>query len=385
MPHRRKLLFCSAHCYVDPTSGAVVSAHDLLRLLQAENWDCRALCGASFDDPKQNLAGALALRELPYSGNITLDGIPVIVDENVTNPKAVSPEAMNAFVASLEQILREDRPDVVLTFGGNAIGRRIIAAVSAQKIPIVFWLRNTSYSSKDLFDKVDCSIVPSQFTADFYARTLGINCTAIEPPFLLERVHCESLERKYLTFVTPLPQKGVFVFARIASELRRLRPDIPIVVVEGRGDRAWLNKTGLDLSHVEILPKTRDPRDFLRITRALLLPSLWHETFGRVAAEAMFNGIPVLGSSRGGIPETFGKAGFVFDVPAHYTPESRRVATVADVAPWTQEIIRLWDDADYYAGAQQRSIDRAKELTPEVLLPKYLAVLDEISGLRRSV
>ena len=33
------------------------------------------------------------------------------------------------------------------------------------------------------------------------------------------------------------------------------------------------------------------------------MPSVWQESFGRVAAEAMINGIPVLGSTRGALPE----------------------------------------------------------------------------------
>ena len=44
---------------------------------------------------------------------------------------------------------------------------------------------------------------------------------------------------------------------------------------------------------------------------------------GLVAAEAMLNGIPVLASNRGALPETIGDAGFLIDIPARYTPETR--------------------------------------------------------------
>ena len=50
------------------------------------------------------------------------------------------------------------------------------------------------------------------------------------------------------------------------------------------------------------MPFTPDPRDFYPAvfarTRLLLMPSLWLESFGLVAAEAMLNGIPVLASTR---------------------------------------------------------------------------------------
>jgi glycosyltransferase involved in cell wall biosynthesis len=67
-----------------------------------------------------------------------------------------------------------------------------------------------------------------------------------------------------------------------------------------------------------------------------------------VAVEALINGIPVLASRRGGLPEVLERVGFLFDVPERYTPESRQVPTADEVAPWVQTIIRLWDDAELH-------------------------------------
>jgi glycosyltransferase involved in cell wall biosynthesis len=49
-------------------------------------------------------------------------------------------------------------------------------------------------------------------------------------------------------------------------------------------------------------------------------PSLWRESLGRVPIEAMANGIPVLASDRGALPETLRDAGFVFTIPDRCTP-----------------------------------------------------------------
>jgi hypothetical protein len=44
MPDR--LLFASTHSYLDPSSGAALATRELLELLTARGWDCRALtCG----------------------------------------------------------------------------------------------------------------------------------------------------------------------------------------------------------------------------------------------------------------------------------------------------------------------------------------------------
>ena len=46
----------------------------------------------------------------------------------------------------------------------------------------------------------------------------------------------EERDPKFVTLINPQPEKGVTVFARIALELSRRRPDIPFLIVEGRGN-----------------------------------------------------------------------------------------------------------------------------------------------------
>ena len=148
--------------------------------------------------------------------------------------------------------------------------------------------------------------------------------------------------------------------SRIAEVLSRRRPDIPLLLVEGAGKASFLPQLGIDLSGVKnlrIMPNTPDPRQFYAVTKLLLMPSLM-ENAGFVAMEAMTNGIPVLASNRGGLPETIGNSphpnplpegegtsgGFLFDIPARYTPETRDLPTAEEVEPWVETIIRLWDD-----------------------------------------
>ena len=64
------------------------------------------------------------------------------------------------------------------------------------------------------------------------------------------------------------------------------------------------------------MPVTTDPRRFWRLTKICLMPSLWWENQPLVAVEAMINGIPVVGSDRGGIPETLGDGGCAFPCPS---------------------------------------------------------------------
>lgn len=177
------------------------------------------------------------------------------------------------------------------------------------------------------------------------------------------------------------------MFARIAEQLHQVRPDIPILIVEGRARVNWLKKTGLDLSGVtnlHVMRNTPDPRDFYRVSHLLLMPSLWQESFGRVAAEAMLNGIPVLGTRRGALPELLDGTGFLFDVPDRYTPASREVPSAEEVRPWIETIARLWDDETCYQEASRRARLRAEAWRPARLAEAYHQTFQELIQKSRS-
>jgi glycosyltransferase involved in cell wall biosynthesis len=217
----------------------------------------------------------------------------------------------------------------------------------ARGIAVVFHLHNFGYNSARAFDDVKAIIVPSEYSRRFHASRLGLGGTVIPNPIRLDQVVAEHPDPKYVTFINPQPEKGVTVFARIAIELGARRPDIPLLLVEGRGTADALARLPVDLSgltNLNRMANTPDPRDFYRVSRVVLMPSLWRESLGRVAVEAMANGIPVLASDRGALPETLGDAGFVFTIPERCTPSSGAVPTAQEVSSWVAAIERIWDD-----------------------------------------
>ena len=157
-----------------------------------------------------------------------------------------------------------------------------------------------------------------------------------------------------------------------------------MLVALGRGDAGWLNQTGLnlrELPNLKVITPTSDPRQIYQMTRLILAPSLWQETFLRVAVEGAFNGVPTLASRRGGIAETLGESGFVFDIPAHHTPEFRRVPSVREVAPWIEVIQKIFDDPKFEAEQREKSLQRSEYFKPDrvgALHEQFL--LDAIKG-----
>ncbi len=64
-------------------------------------------------------------------------------------------------------------------------------------------------------------------------------------------------------------------------------------------------------------------------------------------------------------------AGFLFDIPPQYTPDSRIVPTPQEVAPWIDTIIRLWDDSVFYEQERERCEIASAPLRSEALAPLF--------------
>ncbi|EEW24560.1 glycosyltransferase [Rhodobacter ferrooxidans] len=109
-----------------------------------------------------------------------------------------------------------------------------------------------------------------------------------------------------LYFGRLIEEKGVDVLLEAAA----LAPDVPIVIVGDGPDQARLNARALGLANVRMVGPAwgDDLAQYLHGARAVVVPSLWHENFPYVILQAFAASKPVIGSSRGGIPEMIGDA-----------------------------------------------------------------------------
>lgn len=389
MSSHPRLLFASYHAYLDHASGAALATRDLFEDLAAHGWACRVVCGPRLDYPGgRNPAAVLAGCGIPYyheqcapPGGVPYDlfhftpgGVPVTQYRPATDDPTRPPtrEEGIPFLDVVERACARFRPDVVLTYGGPPVGPHLIRRARRRGARVVFALHNLAYTDPALFREVDAVWVPSEFARRAYRERFGIEAEAVPWPWDRARSVAGRADGGSVTFVNPVPGKGAGWFARVAAELGRRRPDIEFLVVEGRGGVDGLRRLPADLSglrNVRGMRSTPLPKKFYALSRAVLVPSLWEETFGRVAAEALTNGLPVLASSRGALPETLGGAGFVFDIPARYTPEKLDVPPAEEVGEWVAAIERLWDDERFYQEHRQRTLDRARAWEPDRLRP----------------
>ena len=132
---------------------------------------------------------------------------------------------------------------------------------------------------------------------------------------------------------------------------------------------------GIDFSkypQIMAAPPVPSPADYFELTRILLVPSVWEEPFGRVAAEAMINAIPPIVGDRGSLPHVVGGdfdagGGRVLSIPAWMTPDTTRLPGEAEIEPWFDAVCGLWDDAALYQSVAARARQIADERYSEAI------------------
>jgi glycosyltransferase involved in cell wall biosynthesis len=161
---------------------------------------------------------------------------------------------------------------------------------------------------------VDVFLTPSQttrgkmveFGIDSSKIVIKPNALDIDPGF-------NATHEAYLVFVGRLsPEKGLSVLLKTWS----MNPHFPKLKIIGDGPDAHLVQAAAALdSRIEWLGKRPLAELLNTVGNAsfLVMPSVWHEAFGRTTIEAFAKGTPVIGSRIGGTAEiiTHGVNGFL--------------------------------------------------------------------------
>ena len=402
------LLFSSFHNYLDQGSGAAISAREVLRELARRGWRVRVLCGSLFDDAtadensfyttlkRRNITPVVERKRAVLAGQSVDFRLVRFLDDGIEATVFFVDDAESRFLprgalsrSSGELLLKllldecqTSKPNVYLTYGGYW------AALPAARIAKnfgaanVFYLCNFAYNRRDLFAEFDRIVVPSEFAKSFYRQKLDVATDVIPPLIDDSKFRVAENSRRFLTFVNPSPEKGRYFFVGIARELERRFPEIPILVVESRSKITTFatSPEARTLANLYALQQVDDPREFYRQTRVLLAPSLWNESFGRVAVEAGLNGIPVVCSNRGALPEVIEGWGIALDVPRCYTPSTRAVPTSDEVAPWVDAIATLWNDDAYAQTLARVAVERVERYSFQNVAAQTAAFFSDVAS-----
>ena len=402
------LLFSSYHNYLDGASGAALTTRAQLLALSRAGWRVRTLCGSFFDGGQRaeeafyNTARRLRLRVTREKYEATFDGksrsfqLFRFNDEGIESvfflsdaddayyPQHILPRSSGKiFLQLLARELQTSRPDVYASYGGYWLAVKAAEYAGAVGARRVFLLHNMSYRKVELFRHFDKVVVPSEFARRRYSETLDFDSIVL-PPLLDEtRVIADRRDGDYVVFINPALEKGRNFFLGIARDLGRVRADIPLLAIESRARANAFGRAPFvrELRNLNVAEWVEDVRSIYASTRLLLFPSLCDETFGRVALEAAFNGIPVLCSDRGAtreLLEELGGSECVLPIPRRFQPDSANYPEANETKPWLDAIIELWDNPKRVRELGARMQTQAKAYNYEVVCRRTLDLFQSL-------
>jgi glycosyltransferase involved in cell wall biosynthesis len=402
-----RFLLINNHCISDPIAGVTQSLRTIVEWLADAGHQCLVLTTARFESAvtftiEEHLAqqgvavpAAAATRgsrkrqaDRPIVRYAVRD-VPVTLLLTQHNDETRPDRAEAAqYLSVLDALLREFAPDVLIAVNGHPMIFEAMRDARRRGVTTAYAVRGYGYDDRAYFADVNHVFTCSAFLSGVYRDKIGLVSTPLEPPLDWSTVVAPVESRAFVTFVNPSPHKGLFLFARLADMLGSRRPDIPVLVVQSGRSAGSLNAIpGFDFSRYPQLmaaPPVPTPREYFALTRILLVPSIWDEPFGRVAAEAMVNGIPPIVSNRGALPDVVESAGerggLVRAIPEWMTPPGTRVPDEIEIEPWFGAVCELWDDASMYErlGARGRAIaaDRYSETVARARHLEYFTSLD---------
>lgn len=237
----------------------------------------------------------------------------------------------------------------------RAVGRPFVA-VCHNTAPVIFRNVGRSGAALVVYNSDHMAATASEYFTQHPEATVPPKTLIIRPPVFAGDYATSPGDR--VTLVNLNRDKGSDVFWHLAERL----PDVKFLGVRG----AYGRQVVRDLPNVEVidhLPGHRMRDEVYARTRVLIMPSA-HESWGRVAVEAMASGIPVVASPTPGLVECLADAG-VFVEPGD------RDGWVAAVQALTAP--------DVWAKASQAAVARAKELDPSQDLVAWCEAIEQLT------
>jgi glycosyltransferase involved in cell wall biosynthesis len=298
----------------------------------------------------------------------------------------------------LRRLIREERPDIIHTSNLQGISVSAWHAARAEQIPILHTLQDyyltcgrcTRYRHGRTCERTCWDCLPlllarrrasasvagvvgiSRYILDHHRR-LGLfsaagfsDVIAHDTPVCAEG-HAARPAGAPLTFGylgRLVPEKGV---ERLLDAFAKRNGEGWRLLIAGTGDERYERElrrrhaAARSPGAIQFLGWT-DAAEFFRKIDILVLPSLWEEPLARVVLEAYAHGIPVVGSNRGGGPETIdhGATGLLFEP--------------SETASLDAAVDRLLGDRALVADLGIKAHRRAADYALDRIVEKYLEV-----------
>jgi glycosyltransferase involved in cell wall biosynthesis len=270
------------------------------------------------------------------------------------------------------EVVSQFKPDIVIAQSAEPVP--LIQSFDGMGIPRMAYFHEVEHIEdvNTLIEMGDVGLLAnSEFTARKMAERAGFSPAVIRP--LIDRsLYLTTTVPKNVLFINTLLKKGV----EIAFQLAETRPDVQFDIVKNWNPNAakyglaWDTQTltarARAAGNIILHAPTNDMRRLYCRARLLLAPSQWEEAWGRVATEAQINGIPVLASNRGGLPEAVGPGGILVDYDA-------------PIEKWLDAFSEIWDDESEHArySAAAHAYGNRPEIQPETVVTTFIDMVKD--------
>lgn len=308
----------------------------------------------------------------PFSENkeFKLDGINIMQRNNFRD---------------VDTIYKEISPDIVITQSSGSLfflkkakelGIRTIFGVHfyddfirpKNGAPFLNVLNTNSFNVNtgnfEIFKYADKIFVNSDFTFNFLKLYTEKEADEIiYPPINLEKTLSKQKKPKtFITLINPCIGKGLGVFTQLAKRLPNLKFMLVGNVVDKSEKNLNMFKIAKGLPNVKCIMQSESMKEVYEDTKILLTPSLVDETFSMVTLEAMANGIPIISSKHGNLPNLVqDKCGFCI--------------SENNLPMWENKVKELFEKPDLYSEISLNCIDEFKKYQPTDQLKKFKTLI----------
>lgn len=370
-----RILLAHNSLYFPSHGGGDKSNRLLMESLAAEGHEVRVMSRVERFGEGETAKLLDDLRERGVATVMAEDGIVRYTLHGVDVWTAALQPNIRALFAS--QITRFD-PNVIITSTDDPAQLLFELAIRAPRARIVHLVRATiavpfgpdssapNAAKAEVLKQADGVVGVSQYVARYVREWGKLDAIHVpisllepgpEPPFL------GHFDNEYVVLVNPCAVKGIDIFLALADRM----PDVRFAAVPTWGTNEADSAALFARSNVSVLPPVDNIDELLRVTRVMLVPSLWAEARSRMVPEAMARGVPVISSDAGGLPEAHLGVDYMLPVRLirHYKPAvDLNMVPVAevpkqDVDPWEAALRRLVSDEPHWTAIATQSRDAA--------------------------
>ncbi len=384
-----RILLTSNASYLPPRGGSTRSNLAYLEALAEHGHTVRVVAAAA--DVQTEAQRALLRKELSeqqmdagFARRLEKDEVAI---GRLNDLDIVCIRNYSRHARALEEQVRDFRPDWVLVSSEDvshvllneaarcAAGRLVYIAHTPQFFPFGPASWHVDAAATEAVRRAASVVVISQAMREYVREHLPREAEVVHPPIYSEFLEqapkmLGDYDQGAVALLNPCAVKGISLFLGMAD----LLPAERFAVLPGWGTSSQDLAQLRTRKNISIWPRVRRIEDFLARVKVLLMPSLWLEGFGLIAAEAMMRGVPVMASDSGGLREATAGAGFLIPVRLieNYEPVfddrnmPRPVLPEQDVTPWVQGLRQLLGSREGYqeqcARQQQAALRFARSL-----------------------